>query len=664
MTTSADSTENDRPPYAGLPFTHSDGEIAAALEEVTIPTLLCSMVHLTGDPSWIRGEHRPQALFLNEYQGFMTEEDQAAVRAAALPAILDYRDRGCVLPDSQPDDDLVREMMEFIAVAPLPDDVLPMVLDELGVSDPDPNRVAWRDAIDPEARAAFPVVVIGCGQSGLLTGIRLKEAGIPFTIIEKNAGPGGTWWENRYPGARVDVGSHFYCYSFEPSDHWTEYFAQQPELQQYFSDVMNRHEIGEHCRFGTEVVAATYHEADAVWQVEVRSETGETGMVECRALISSVGSLNRPKLPEIDGIDSFEGPAFHSARWDQSVDLAGKRVAMIGAGASGFQIAPTIADTVEHLTVFQRTAQWMLPNANYHEKVPDGQRWALRHLPFFGRWFRFQQFWPGSGGDMSSSRIDPDYDDSDGLAISEGNLATREWFVGWLREQVGHDPELLAKVTPDYPATAKRTLQDNGSWLQCLSRDHVDLVRTPISGIEATGVRSADGTLHEADVLVYATGFHHNRFLWPMQIAGRGGELLSDRWGEEPQAHLGITVPGFPNLFCVYGPGTHLAHGGSLIFQSECQVAYVMGCIELLLAEGHATMEPRQDRHDEYNARRAAEISTLVWSHWSVEHSYFKNADGNIFSISPWPLHVYQQWTKAPDPTDFEFEPGVDTPTR
>jgi 4-hydroxyacetophenone monooxygenase len=645
----------ERHPYAGLPFDDDEAAIAAALEEVSIPALLCSLVHMTGDPSWVRGDLRPKGMFLNEYTGFMDPADMAEVRRLALPAIAAYRDGGCVLPDAQPDRALVKEMMDFVAAAPLPDDVVPMMLDEMGLADPDPNRVAWRDAIPADAREAFPVVVIGCGQSGLLTGIRLAEAGIPFTIVEKNGGPGGTWWENRYPGARVDVGSHFYCYSFEPADHWTEWFSQQPELQQYFTDVMHKHRIDEHCRFDTEVVSARWDDTDGIWRVEIRSADGTTETLEARAVISSVGSLNRPKLPDIEGMDTFAGPSFHSARWDHSVDITGKRFALVGAGASGFQIAPAIADDVAHLSIFQRTAQWMFPNPIYHDKVPEGQKWAIRHLPFFGRWFRFQQFWPGSGGDMSSSRIDPDFDDSDGQAISERNRATRGFFEGWIRDQVGDDPDLLAKVIPDYPATGKRTLQDNGSWLRCLQRDDVDLHRTGIERIEPTGIRTTDGVLHEVDVICYATGFHQNKFLWPMEIAGRDGVTLGEVWGEEPMAHLGITVPGFPNLFCVYGPGTHLAHGGSLIFQSECQVAYVMGCLELLLAEGHRTMEPTQVAHDEYNARRSAEIKTLVWSHWSIEHSYFKNANGDIFTISPWPLHVYQQWTKAPDPGDFVF---------
>ena len=644
-----------RHPHAGEPFTDDDSAIAAALEEVSIPTLMCTMVHITGDLSWVRGDIKPAGLFLNEYQGYMDEESKAEVRRRALPEILAYRDNGCELPTEQPDADLLHEMMNFIGCAEIPDEVVPMMLDEMGLGDADVNRIDWADEIAADDKGAFPVVVIGCGQSGLLAGIRLKEAGLPFTIIEKNGGPGGTWWENTYPGARVDVGSHFYCYSFEPSDHWTEYFSQQPELQQYFVDVMKRNEITDHCRFDTEVLGATLDESAGVWTVEIRSGDGVVEMLPARAIISAVGSLNRAKLPEIDGIDDFKGPWFHSTRWDHTVDITGKRFGLIGAGASGFQIAPTIAERVGRLSVFQRTAQWMFPNPNYHEKVPEGQKWAIRHLPFFGRWFRFLQFWPGSGGDMGSSRIDPDYDDSDGYAVSERNLATRGFFEGWIRRQVGDDEDLLAKVIPDYPATGKRTLQDNGSWLAALRRDDVELVRTGIERIEPSGVRTTDGELHEVDVICYASGFHHNRFLWPMDVRGRGGKLLNEYWGEEPTAYLGITVPGFPNLFCMYGPGTNLAHGGSLIFHSECQITYIMGCLKQLLDGGHRMMEPRPEVHDAYSARRSSEIGQMVWSHWSIPHTHYKNANGDVFTLSPWPIHTYQQWTKAPDPSEYTF---------
>lgn len=643
-----------RNPHAGAPFTDDEATIAAALEEVSVPALLCSMVHLTGDPSWIRGDIRPQYAMLNDFQSSMPPEMQAEARRRALAAIVEYRDNGCELPPA-PGPDLVAEMMAFLAVGPVDPAVVPMFAEDLHLDGADSRAISWGDEIPAAVRAECPVVVIGCGESGLLAGIRLAQAGLPFTIIEKTDGPGGTWRDNRYPGARVDVGSHFYCYSFEPSEHWSEYFVRQPELRAYFERVLTTYDIGAQCRFNTEVVSAIWDERTARWRVEVRGADGSTDVLEARVLISATGALNAPKLPEIEGMDTFAGPSFHSARWDGSVDLAGRRVAQIGAGASGFQLAPAIADEVAQLTIFQRTPQWMFPNPNYHRAVPEGDAWAMRHLPFYTRWFRFLMFYPAAGLSIENSRVDPDYDDSDGRAISAMNAMTREWFGGWITSQLEDRPDLLDRVMPDYPPTAKRTLQDDGSWLACLKKPNVELVRTGIERIVPEGVVTADGVLHEADIICYATGFRHNDFLWPMHIVGRDGVVLRDRWGDEPEAYLGITVPEFPNLFCVYGPGTNLAHGASLIFQSECQVNYIMSAIHELLAGGHRTMEPTTEAFDRYTSRYRSEIAQMVWAHWSVKHSHFKNRDGRIFTISPWPIPTYWGWTRAVDPADYEF---------
>jgi 4-hydroxyacetophenone monooxygenase len=631
-------------PHAGRPFTDDDAAIAATLEDVSVPALLCSLVHLTGDPSWIRGDLRPRASALNDYQGSMTEDDMAEARRRALPAIAAYRDGGCVLP-SPPSDELVVEMMSFLACAPVPEEVVPMFVEDLHLDGADAGAITWRDEIPDDVRADAHVVVIGCGEAGLLAGIRLAQAGLPFTIVEKNAGPGGTWWENRYPGARVDIGSHFYCYSFEPADHWTEYFSQHPELRAYFERIMNKYGIGEHCRFDTTVESATFDDGTGRWSVAVRGADGSTEVLDARAVISAVGALNIPKLPDIPGAETFGGPSFHSARWDHSVDHRGQRLALIGAGATGFQIAPTVADEVGQLTVFQRTAQWVFPNPNYHRAVPDGERWAIRHLPFYGRWFRFLTFYPGAGLTLERSRIDPDYDDG-GLAINETNRQTRELFAQLMISQLGGDKELEARVIPDYPATAKRMLQDNGSWLACLRKENVELVRTPIERIVEDGVVTEDGTFYPADIVCYATGFRHNDYLWPMTITGRHGIVLREQWGDEPTAYLGITVPNFPNLFCLYGPGTNLAHGGSLIFQSECQVHYVMSALHELLAGRHRTLEPRQDVHDAYSEKYQNEIAQMVWAHKSVKYSHYKNPEGKVFTLSPWPIPQYWTWTK------------------
>ncbi|MFL0179645.1 MULTISPECIES: flavin-containing monooxygenase [unclassified Mycobacterium] len=631
--------------YAGEPFTTADAEIAAALEQVSIPTLLLSCVHITGDPRFIR-DFRQNGIFLNEIQGFMSEEDKARARAEALPVIVDYRDRGCPQPAPLPAE-LVKEMMDWAACETVPDAYLGLLSEELDLDGVDPRSPA------PVERAAeLSVVVIGCGESGVLAGIRLAQAGIPFTIIEKNEGPGGTWWENDYPGARVDVANHFYCYSFEPNNDWGHYFAEQPELRAYFSDLVTKHGLTEHIRWGTEVTDAVWNEGNGTWTLTTRTADGAGSTLSARAVITAVGQLNRPNLPDLDGADSFAGPSFHSAAWDHSVDLTGKRVALIGAGASGFQIAPAIAEKVAHLTVFQRTAQWMFPNPMYHDAVDGGVRWALEHLPFYGRWYRFLLLWPGADKGLEAARVDPDYPDQD-YAVSEINALARQMFTGWITDQVGDDDELLAKVLPDYPATGKRTLQDNGTWLKTLRRDNVELDRTAIRRITPQGVETDDGVHHEVDVIVYATGFRHTDVLWPMRITGRDGTDLHALWGSKPYAYLGITVPGFPNFFVLYGPGAHLAHGGSLIFNSELEMRYIDACLAKLADEQLHSIEPTVRAATEWHQATQAAITKTVWAHPAVKHSYFKNADGEIHTVSPWRLDEYWSAVREPDWSQF-----------
>jgi len=635
--------------HAGEPFTTSDADIAAALEDVSVPALLLSCIHMSGDHSLLDGPLRPAGIFLNEVQGFMPEQDQAKARKLALDVICDYRDRGCPEPNSV-DADQLKRMMDWLVCTDVPAEYVPMMLEEMELDGRDSRVSAFEST--PQARADFSVLVVGCGQSGLLAAIRLQEAGVPYTVIEKNAGVGGTWWENSYPGARVDVGNHFYCYSFEPSDHWTEYFARQPELQKYFDDVMHRHAITEHVRFSTEALRAEFDDTTSTWSVQVRGPDGTEEMLTARAVISAVGQLNRPFVPDIDGADSFAGPAFHTARWDHTVDLTGKDVVLIGAGASGFQVAPAIADEVRGLTIFQRTAQWMFPNPNYHAEVGPGVRWAMKHLPFYGRWYRFLLFWPACDTAFAAARVDPDWPDQQ-HAVSAANDMARLMFTEWIRSQIGDDTELLGKVIPDYPATGKRTLQDNGSWLQTLTKQHVELVRDGVDHIEPHAVVGGDGRRYPADVLIYATGFRVNEFISSFKILGRNGLDLQAAWGPRPAAYLGITVPNFPNFFCLYGPGTNLASGGSLIFHSECEIRYIMGCLDLLIRTGAKTMEPRQDKYEDWYARSQAEMATLVWSQPSIKHSFYKDGAGKVHGLSPWRLVDFWAWTRTVDPGDF-----------
>jgi 4-hydroxyacetophenone monooxygenase len=409
--------------------------------------------------------------------------------------------------------------------------------------------------------------------------------------------------------------------------------------------------ITDHVRFDSEVMRARWDEGTARWSVEVR-RGDTTSVLEADAVISAVGQLNRPKLPDIPGRDSFLGIAMHSAQWVDGTELAGKRVAVVGTGASAFQIVPTIAPDVERLTVFQRSAPWMFPNPHYHDQVGPGARWAFDHLPYYGRWYRFLLFWPACDGGLPAMRIDPEWPDQS-RSVSALNDAARELFTQWMADQIDGDEELLAKVVPDYVCLGKRTLQDNGSWLGALVRENVDLVTDPVAEIRPDGIVTASGREYPVDVIVYATGFHANKYLWPMEITGRGGVTLAEQWGDRPTAYLGITVPNFPNLFCMYGPATNLAHGGSLIFHSECQIRYIMGCLGTLLRGGHLAIECRPEVHDEYNRRLQAELDTMVWSHPSIRSSWYRNAEGRIYILSPWRLVDYWNWTRVPDPDDF-----------
>jgi 4-hydroxyacetophenone monooxygenase len=647
--------------YRGLDLaqiTDDDETVAAALEDVSVPALVASVVHLTGDPSYLRGPIRPRAFIPNEFQGGLDQDERAELRRQALEAILAYRDGGFPKPVPLPPE-VLRETMSWLACEEVAEEYIPMFMEEMNIDGSDPRRIEI-DCLDEATRQSISVIVIGCGQSGLLAGVRLAQAGIPFTIIEKNPDVGGTWYENTYPGCRVDVGNHFYCYSFEPNDSFSEFFSRQPELYRYFRDVMQRWGIAGQVEWRTEVVSLSWDEERALWDVVSRGPDGTERHRDADIVICAVGQLNLPYVPDLPGLSNFNGPVFHTARWDHDVDLAGKRVAMIGAGASGFQVGPAIANEVDRLVVFQRSAQWMAPNAKYREAVGDGVKWAMRHVPGYASWYRFMLLYQASDKALAVVRIDPEWP---GLPESANAISEerRKILVGWIEKHVGDDAELLAKVLPDYPPMGKRLLQDDGSWLQCLKRENVELVRDEIVRIERSGVVTAD-TCHEVDVIVLATGFRAYEMLAPMNVVGRGGARLAEQWGVAPAAHLGITVPGFPNLFLLYGPGTNLAHAGSIIFHSECQMQFIGAALRTLLAGGHRSIEVTQKTYDDYVERLQAELAETVWAHPAVRHSWYKGPDGRVHVLSPWRLVDYWRMTKYPDFSGYVFD-GASVPS-
>jgi 4-hydroxyacetophenone monooxygenase len=383
--------------------------------------------------------------------------------------------------------------------------------------------------------------------------------------------------------------------------------------------------------------------------VELKSAEGTRSM-RANAIVSAVGQLNRARIPEIAGREEFQGVQVHSAEWDPTLELKGKRVAVLGSGASAFQLVPEVAKIAAKLYVFQRSAPWMLPNPLYHEAVSPQFRWLVQHVPYYGRWFRFLIFYPGSDGILPALRIDKDWPHPE-RAVNALNDHFRTQLIEYLKSQVNGNLALLEKVTPKFPFMGKRMLQDNGSWLRALQQPNVELIDEGVSRIDASGIVASSGH-YEVDVIIYATGFHATRFLWPMSVIGRAGKRLSEVWGDEPRAYLGITVPDFPNLFCLYGPATNLAHAGSIIFHSECQVRYATACIQALLENGAKAMECRREVYEDYAQRLIAELETLVWSHPACD-SWYRNRAGRVVTTSPWRLADYWKWTRAPDLKDY-----------
>jgi 4-hydroxyacetophenone monooxygenase len=619
-----------------------------AVSAAHIVPLLMSYVHLTGDKSYFE-KVRP---FINggwDYQQEIPEDIQQAIRSDLLAAIERLANSGDAT-HHDPSREELKQMIDVACGADVPDMYLPIFYEETCFGGKDYRQIEWREEVPAERLENFKVVIAGAGFSGIVMGVRLKQAGIPFVIIEKNDEVGGTWYENTYPGIGVDTPCHFYSFSLLPNPDWPDFFSKGSEIQAYLKHIADQFGIREHIRFNEEIRSADYDEDECRWLIQTEKSDGTPEALQANAFISAVGILNRASIPNIPGLDKFKGKKFHSAHWDHGVDLAGKRVAMIGTGATGIQVGPAIADKVGRLTIFQRSKHWIIKHPMYHEGVPEAVTWASKHIPYYLDWFRFGLFWAASDGFHHTLKIDPEWPDSE-RSLNAENAQMREELIAYAKSELGDRVDLLEKTIPDYPPFGKRMLRDN-DWYKMLRQPNVDLFAGDIDHIEEDGV-VAGGKKYPADVIVLATGFEAHRLLGPMQIRGKGGVSVRDQWGEEdPRAHLGITVPGFPNFFILYGPNTNLAHGGSAFFHSECQVRYICDALREMIENQWDELEVKQAPFEEYNEKVDAEHRNMVWSHPGVT-SWYKNKKGRVVMNSPWRLAVYRQFTSGIDVSEY-----------
>jgi 4-hydroxyacetophenone monooxygenase len=636
-------------------ITAGDEEIRAALAEANLPTLLMVLVQFAGDDTWLDERFKPAPITVPEGGLFPDDSgDYAAaiadeIRAGAFNLISRLRDEGGELP-AAPSIARMRKMMEFSVAEPLEDEFCAMLLEETNFVNRDED---WQEEFKKVPASDFKVIVVGAGMSGICTGIKLEKAGIDYTIIEKNDAVGGTWYENRYPDCGVDTPNHFYSYSFERNPEWTGYFSKRDELYNYFEQCTDKYGIRSNITLSTEVQDMQFNAETGMWKVSTKTTDGVEQTLTANVVISAVGQLNRPVIPEFDGLGSFEGQSFHSARWENDVDLEGKRVAVVGTGCTAVQLLPKTADKASHVTVFQRSPHWLAPNKDYYRPVESGIKWALKYIPLYAQWQRARMIFGFMDRSWPLVSADPDWPHPE-RAMSEANDVMRQALTTYISDELGDRQDLMDLCVPDFPVFGKRVIVDN-NWYQNVSRKDVTLLGDPIKRFCAEGIETEDGTVHEFDVVIFATGFNTNRFLWPMNVIGKSDVSLDDRWGDYPQAYKGMLVPDYPNLFCLYGPNTNIVHGGSIIYNTECQVHYVMQCLALMLERRASVLEIPQAATDEYNEEVQAISKTMAWGHPGVE-SWYKNSDGKVVNNSPYSNLGYWSVTHDVEPNRYQME--------
>ncbi|WP_220186822.1 flavin-containing monooxygenase [Pseudonocardia pini] len=628
--------------------------LRAAVEQAgNIPTLLSVLHQLTGEDRWVSEDYRPARTkgFEELNDGGLDPERQAVVREAAVAAVLAWH-RGTPAAVPDPSDEVMARLMSTTMGERVDPAYAPLVAEQAGIRPYVPEDVSSRLA---DSGREFPVVVVGAGVSGLLAAIDLRRAGIPFTVLEKNSEVGGTWWENRYPGARVDIPSNLYSVSFAPHN-WSEHFSRRDEISAYFADLADRFDVRRSIRFGVEVQSAEWDEAAQRWQVSTVDGSGTRATLHAAAVVTAVGLHNRPRIPELSGREDFAGEVFHSAQWPDGVDLAGKRVAVVGAGASAMQVVSAVVDEVAELTVLQRAPQWVAPNEYYFRPVPPDQHWLFDHVPYYRGWYRFRLYWLYTERLYPAQVVDPGWDRGRN-SVNGLSDAFRKLFTGYLRMQLDGREDLVEKSLPDYPVLGKRLLLDNG-WFAALRKPHVQLLTEGLAGYTPKGIVTSAGTEVEVDVVILCTGFHQQRFLAPLEITGREGRELRREWADEDgRAHLGITAPGFPNLFFLYGPNTN-PPGGSWITIAEAQAKYVTETLVGMVRAGVGAVEVRQEPFEAYNRELDEANAQMVYGIDGVDN-YYRNATGRVVTNAPWPVLRYWTMTAAPDPADFRTTPAA-----
>jgi len=653
-------------------FTHNvptsvvaEDELRVHLSTVDTPLLLVCAVHVTGDSSLLDRFADKVGIPRSNVLGLV----DAPVDSATLQANAELTDIVCDALTKRNQNPYLRTTdlalvarMADIAVGTYVDPKnLPMYVEQCGFA---PDQRAISPTSTPPA--TLNLAIIGAGMTGLDAAVKAADRGFEYEVFEMEAGIGGLWWSQTYPGVAVDTASVYYSLSYEMTPDWSRHYPVGEEYGRYLTELAKKYELTDRLHFNSEVTQMKWLDTEQVWELTIEDTVEHTiRTVRAAAVISGAGHFNRPKYPDVPGRESFAGTSVHTARW-HDIDLAGKRAATIGVGAAGIQVIASIADQVEHLAVFQRQAHWVIPNLfPDNGKVGDSERWLRRHLPYYQQWSRFLAFWQMNVISYQMHKVDDDWIKTHSLSISPENDMIMQMSLNYINDTFGEGSDLARKLTPDFAFGGKRPIRDPGrfepgGYYYALSQPHVDLVTSTLSRVVPEGIVTADGTLHELDVIIWATGMTLD-WLSPIEIVGRSGVTLNQVWADNnPRTYLGGTVPGFPNLFINDGPNTGVATGGAgHNFMTETVDHYAFECLQLVVECGATSIEVTQQAHDAHNDRIEELMLDLIWTHEHRADTYYRNQTGRIILPSPFTATDFWDMNQRPDKSAFLLRAGA-----
>ncbi len=605
-------------------------------------------------------EHTGNMDYLDEFGAELTHPPKQKVRGlipralvsdATFAKLVDTLALAIQQPatDERPshDDAKMQRMLNVLTGYDVPLSYAPMIAEESALRAPQP--------VIPRTKSAptgFKVAILGSGMTGLSAAIRLQEQGVEFDIFERLHEVGGTWNVHRYPGVAVDTPSLYYSLPNMLRD-WSRFYPLGDEYQQYLVDLANHFGIRDRVTFGAEVTKLRWHEDRQEWEISLTIE-GEERTHFANAVVSAFGYLNDPKSPNIPGQETFKGRIVHTGQWPEDLDLTGLRVGQIGSGATGVQIAEAMQHVASSFTIFQRQAHWILPDLIGDPNVSEGERWLVANVPTYNEWIRAKTFWLSADViNYPRVRVDHEWMAEHPESISESNHATYELCVEYIQKHFGHDPELMKKMTPDFPANGKRNVRDPGTYYAGIAAGTIKVEDTGIQEFVPEGIKLTDGRVIELDVLLFATGFNL-RFTTDIETIGRDGRVLAQEWEEDgPRAYVGGVVNGFPNLFLTSSPNGAVGHGGGHNFQVDNVVQWMSESLQMLFENDAQSFDVNKDVQDAYGKEVDECMAGSIWGLDLSAHTYYKNQSGRTILPSPFTLMKDWELHRSPRQSDF-----------